>query len=139
MAGLGLVWYLVGDALDRRHWSLVLILSVFFTILYSIKNAKKNHLSAWNSLASRLFLSQIPIVFVAGVLTLVLTLKGIYGLIPAFWLLFYGVIAFSFSYFTGLEHRIQSYIFLFLGTIGLFASAAQALWLLALGFGVLHH
>ena len=28
MAGLGLVWYLVGDALDRRQWALVLIFGI---------------------------------------------------------------------------------------------------------------
>jgi hypothetical protein len=119
-------------------WSLVLVLSATVAVALSIRAARKNHLPAWTSLASRLFLSQIPTVFVAGVLTVALTARGMYEVIPAVWLLGYGVIAFSFSYFTGSEHRIQSSIFLSLGTVATFANGSQGLLLLAVGFGALH-
>jgi len=119
-------------------WSLVFLFSVLFGILFSIQNAKRLKLSAWNALAARMFLSQMPLVAAAGVITLMLTAKGMYVAVPSVWLLCYGAIAFSFSYFTGLEHRIQGVVFLLLGTIATAADPVQALWLLGIGFGLVH-
>ena len=59
-------------------------------------------------------------------------------LVPALWLLHYGLIIFSFSYFTGWEHRAQSFVFLALGATALLGPGCLALPLLAAGFGLVH-
>ena len=56
-------------------------------------------------------------------------------LIPALWLLSYGIIAYSFSYFTSYEHKIEGILFLIIGSIAAFTADYQALYCLAIGFG----
>ena len=90
------------------------------------------------TLASRLFFSQVPCALVAGILTAALAVRGDYSLIPALWLLCYGIIAYSFSYFTGKEHKIQAVLFLVLGLWAAFDDFSVSLVLLGLGFGGIH-
>jgi hypothetical protein len=116
-------------------WSLVFVLAAIAVLFFSARDAKKSKTRAWNALAARLFLSKIPVVLVAGILTIALTAKGIYDLVPAVWLLCYSIVVFSFSYFTGIEHRIQGFIFLIFGTCAAFVSAPASLIFLSAGFG----
>ena len=116
-------------------WGGVLVLSIVATAIFSKINAEKYNIDLWNGLASRLFLSQIPTALVASILTLALAARGEFGLIPAVWLLCYGIITYSFSYFTGIEHKIQAILFLLLGIWAAFDSLKVALVLLGLGFG----
>jgi len=116
-------------------WLAVLLLAGLGAWAATLREARRNATAPWDALAARLFLSQIPQLLAAGLLTLALARAGAYQLVPALWLLHYGVIAFSFSYFTGREHRIQSLWFLGLGALALFGPDAWALPLLGLGFG----
>jgi len=116
-------------------WGLIFIFSVIAVVHLSVLNAREQGIQAWNSLTSRIFLSQIPVVLTAGVLTMALTTMSVYELIPAVWLLCYSIIVFSFSYYTGIEHRIQGIIFLILGVFSAFAPAFFSLIFLAMGFG----
>lgn len=116
-------------------WSLVFILATVAVIFFSAMAAKKRKTQAWNALTARLFLSKVPVVLAAGILTIALTAKGIYDLVPAVWLLCYSIIVFSFSYFTGIEHRIQGFIFLIFGACAAFVSGPVSLVLLSAGFG----
>ena len=119
-------------------WGGAFLLALLAVLCLSIRNARKHGLPGWNALTARLFLSQVPVVVAAGVFTVALTIRGGYGLIPALWLLCYGVIVFSFSYYTGIEHRIQGFVFLFFGIWSSFASGGCALILLGAGFGVVN-
>ena len=119
-------------------WSVVFIAAVTAVIFFSWLQARKKHIAAWNSLAARMFLSQVPLIAMTGILTLALTMKGYYNVIPGFWLGMYGVILFSFSYYTGIEHRIEAMMFLCLGSFAGFASGMTALVLLGVGFGGVH-
>jgi hypothetical protein len=116
-------------------WALAFVLAVIVVIYTSILNARKNKIRPWSALASRIFLSQIPVVVVAGTLTIALTARGMYALIPAVWLLCYSIIVFSFSYYTGIEHKIQGILFIILGIFSAFMSAFFSLIFLAIGFG----
>jgi hypothetical protein len=116
-------------------WSGILSLSIVATIVFSVINARKYRIELWNGLASRLFLSQVPSALAASVLTVALAVSGGYNLIPALWLLCYGIITYSFSYFTGKEHKIQSVLFLVLGIWAAFDDFNVSLVLLGLGFG----
>lgn len=113
---------------------LALGLGVFFTLL----QARRLGRAAWNPLAARMFLSQIPQVLMAGVLSVACALHHDYQLIPAVWLLVYGLILHSFSYFTKSYHRLQGLLFMLLGVATAFAPASWAAFLLWLGFGGLH-
>ena len=119
-------------------WTLVLLVSLAIAIFFSWWKARKNRMSAWNSLTARMFLSQIPLIAMAGMLTLGMAFKGYYNVIPAIWLGAYGVIFYSFSYFTGIGHKIEGLLFIILGTIALFASGPVSILCLGLGFGGIH-
>jgi hypothetical protein len=119
-------------------WALVFIFAVIAVVCLSILNARKNSTQAWNALASRVFLPQIPVVIVAGILSIALTARGLYELIPAVWLLCYSIMTFYVSYYTGLEHKIQGIIFLVLGILSVFTSAFHSLIFLAIGFGAVN-
>ena len=119
-------------------WSCVLMTAILTLVFFSWQKAKQHQVAAWNSLAARMVLSQVPLVLMAGILTGVLALKGHYDLIPGVWLGLYGVVLYSFSYFTGFEHKVESSVFIFLGTVALCVSFQTAVILLGLGFGGIH-
>ena len=116
-------------------WGCVLILAVCGAVVFSLMKAKKNGFSPWNSLAARMFFSQIPMAAVTAVLTAGCIAKGCVEIIPAIWLLSFGVVCHSFSYFTGNDHKIQGILFIALGVWALFAPINVSVILLGAGFG----
>jgi hypothetical protein len=119
-------------------WSLVFAAAIGTVAFFSWRKARRHKISAWNSLAARMVFSQIPLVIVIGVLTVTMAIKGYYDLIPAMWLGIYGTVLYSFSYFTGFEHKIEGSMFIILGIIAGFVSHTVALALLGIGFGGIH-
>jgi len=119
-------------------WLLVFVAAVGSVAFCSWRKAQKHALTAWNSLAARMLLSQIPLVVVIGILTLAMATEGYYGLIPGTWMGIYGTVLYSFSYFTSVEHKIEGIAFIVLGLIVLFIHGAVGLALLGLGFGGIH-
>ena len=116
-------------------WLLVFGAAVGSVAFCSWRKARKHALTAWNSLAARMLLSQIPLVVVIGILTLAMATEGYYSLIPGTWMGIYGTVLYSFSYFTSVEHKIEGVAFIGLGVIVLFIHGAVGLALLGLGFG----
>ena len=119
-------------------WGGIFIAALVGFVFFSQVNARKSNMKMWNSLASRMFLSQVPTLTVAGVLTLALTAQGQFGLIPTVWLCCYGLVMYSFSYFSDFYHQLQGALFIFLGVASCFGSGASSVILLGLGFGLLH-
>lgn len=119
-------------------WGGVLVASLVFLAAAAVRSSRRRGIAAWNSLATRMFLSQLPQVAAAGLLTLGLVQLDRVGVIPAVWLLHYGVITYSFSYFAGRDHQVLGIAFLALGAAALFGPAAWSVPLLAIGFGLLH-
>lgn len=119
-------------------WCTVFGAALVSAIAFSWLQARRRGLAAWNSLASRMFLSQLPLAVLAATFTLGLFFHGTIALIPAFWLGCYGVILESFAYFTGRSHRIEGIIFLALGILALFSSGLIAICCLGFGFGGIH-
>ncbi|MBD3307812.1 hypothetical protein GF339_15360 [candidate division KSB3 bacterium] len=130
------------DAQDLRIlggiWVLVFLAAVGTVVFFSWRKARQHQIAAWNSLAARMVLSQIPVVIVAGFLTLAMARQGAVDLIPGMWLGIYGTVLYSFSYFTGFEHKIEGSLFMLLGVVALFGPDQLALILLGLGFGGIH-
>lgn len=119
-------------------WSGVFVLTIFGLVVLSVRRAKQRGISAWNSLAARMFLSQVPLIIVAGLLTVGLTQHGCYSLVPAVWLTCYGLISYSFSYFTDFGHKVLGAVFIALGAAACFAPDFYQPILLGLGFGGVH-
>jgi len=119
-------------------WILVFVAAVGIVVFCAWHKARKHQLSAWNSLAARMFFSQVPLVLFTGVLTVAMAVEGYYDFIPGMWLGIYGTILYSFSYFTGTEHKIEGGAFILLGITVLFVQGTVGLFLLGLGFGGIH-
>jgi len=119
-------------------WFSVLAGAIGSMIVLSILKARNLGIRAWNSLAARMIFSQIPLVLVTGLMTLALLMVHQYALIPPLWLLQYAAISYSFSYFTGPDHKIQGVLFLVLGSVAFLGPGHLALPLLAAGFGGVH-
>jgi hypothetical protein len=116
-------------------WLTILLAAAFASAVFSVLRAKRLGKSAWNSLVARMLGSQVPLLFAAGLLTIGMAAHQQYSLIPAIWLISYGLVLFSLYFFTGKDHLIQSVIFLALGAASLFSPAGASLVLLATGFG----
>ena len=119
-------------------WGLVFVAAIGIVLFFSWRKARKNHVSAWNSLTARMLCSQLPLFGVAGIITVALAFEGCYGLIPGIWLGLYGVVLYSCSYYTGLGQKIEGSAFIAFGSVALFAPGALALLLLGAGFGGVH-
>lgn len=119
-------------------WASVFLVAVGSVMFFSWRKARKNGIRVWNSLASRMFLSQVPLILATGVFTFAMALKGYYPLIPGLWLTIYGVILYSFSYFTGPGHKWEALTFMLFGIGALFGDGLLGLFLLGLGFGGIH-
>lgn len=119
-------------------WGGVLIATLICLAVAVISRAKRRGITAWNSLAARMFVSQIPQAVAAGLLTAGLLQFELMGLIPAVWLLHYGAITYSFSYFAGRDHQLLGAVFIALGAAALFGPSSWAVPLLAIGFGLMH-
>jgi len=119
-------------------WLIVFVTAVGSVAFCSWRKAQKHALTAWNSLAARMLLSQIPLIVVTGIITIAMAIEGYYSVIPGMWLGIYGTVLYSFSYFTGIEHKIEGIAFIGLGFIVLFVHGAVGLVLLGVGFGGIH-
>lgn len=129
------LWELRGLAFT---WFFVFVTAILVVFALSWRKACVHHTSAWNSLSSRMVLSQIPLVIVSGILTFTLGFHGYYDMIPSMWLGIYGAILYSFSYFTGVEHKVEGGVFIALGALAAFAPVHTFPLLLGLGFGGVH-
>ena len=116
-------------------WLTILLGAASASVIFSVLRAKRLGKSAWNSLLARMLGSQAPQLAVSAVLTIGLASRGEYDMIPGVWLISYGLVLFSWYFFTGRDHLIQSVIFLALGAAALFSPAPISLVLLAAGFG----
>ena len=119
-------------------WALVLVTAVGSVAFCSWRKARKYGRSAWNSIVTRMLLSQIPLLVVTGVLTFAMTKEGYFAFIPGMWLGIYGTVLYSFSYFTSIEHKIEGTAFIILGVTVMFIHGASGLALLGVGFGGIH-
>ena len=86
----------------------------------------------------RFGLSFLPPIIVGALLTLALDRVGEYALMPAMWLLLFGTAVATAGAFSVRVVPLMGACFMLLGTVALFAPAALAPWLMALGFGGLN-
>jgi hypothetical protein len=115
----------------------LLIASIGFGIYLAARNARLKGQLPWDSAAKRLALyMSIPLI-AGGIFSVLVFQFGLFGLIPAITLLFYGLALFSASHYT---LDIVRFLGVFQIILGLLATAwiAYGLVIWVLGFGVLH-
>jgi hypothetical protein len=86
----------------------------------------------------KLVLSFSPAMIAGAVLTVAFAQRGMYGLLPAIWLLLYGAAVISAGTYSVPSVPVMGAAFMVLGAVALIAPASWATGLLIAGFGGLH-
>lgn len=117
--------------------AVVAFLSLLTGILLSIRKAKKNNETIWNSTARRLVINFLIPLLTGGFFILFLIEKEMLGLIAPLTLIFYGLACVNASKYTIGGVRYLGITFILLGLLSTwFLGYGLLFW--ALGFGVCH-
>lgn len=116
---------------------LVLVASVVTAYLLSVKKAKKNNESIWNSTSKRLLINFAVPLLAGGIFCILLLRNGYYGLIAPVTLLFYGLACYNASKYTLRDIRYLGITEIILGLVAVEFSG-YGIWFWVIGFGVCH-
>ncbi len=119
-------------------WSGEAFLALAIGLAFSYRKAMRNSTPLLSKPFRRFVLAMVPAVFVGALLTIVLYRAGISHLMPALWLLLYGVGVSSGGAFSVRVVPIMGISFLAVGAVAALAPASWADPLMAAGFGGLH-
>jgi len=115
----------------------VLILSIATGLLFSIRKAKKEGETIWNSTTKRLVTNFMIPLITGGVFALLLIQNHYYGLIAPVTLIFYGMACVNASRYTLRDVRYLGLTIIVIGLVATyFMGYGLEFW--ALGFGVCH-
>ena len=118
--------------------AVVLVLSLSFSIFFTLRKAKANGASVWTSTSKRLLESMLVPLITGGLFCLYL-LKHAPHLIDAATLIFYGLALLSASKYTYDDIKKVAYLEIILGLLaGLATHWSISLLFWTLGFGVVH-
>jgi hypothetical protein len=114
------------------------LLALAIGLAFSWRKAVRNGTSLLSRSFRRFGLAMMPAVFSGALLTIVMYRSDLHYLVPALWLLLYGVGVSSGGAFSVRVVPIMGMCFLLLGSVAALAPASWADPLMALGFGGLH-
>jgi hypothetical protein len=115
----------------------VFILAFILALFFSSKKAKKKKMIFWDIMAKRVFINHFIFFLTGGIFCFILFYYGIYFLIVASMLIFYGLALINISKFTFNEIAQLGIIEICLGIFSGFVTVYPLLmWLI--GFGILH-
>lgn len=115
----------------------VLVISVTFGILLTIRESKKNGQHIWGKNSKLLLLNLIVPLVAGGVFCLILMYHGLFYLLAPATLLFYGLALFNCGKYTLGEIKYLGILQIILGLISaVFIGKGLLFW--SIGFGVLH-
>jgi hypothetical protein len=119
----------------------ILVLAVSFGFLFTYRTAKKTKQKLLSPISFKLFWSLgTPLAF-GGVFTLLMLKNGVYSMIPASTLIFYGLSLLNASKYVHVEIKYLALCQLFLGLLSAYLTPSNyyySLYIWAFGFGVLH-
>jgi hypothetical protein len=146
LQGSGSHFPLPGDQAPGEAWpggflladaAAVLVLALVCSTFFSVRMARKKGHALWGPTTLYLLVSLAIPLAAGGAFCGVLIVHGIYGLVPAAMLVFYGLALLSAGNFTFGEIRYLGIIEILLGlTAGIRPALGLVLW--AGGFGLLH-
>jgi len=119
-------------------WSGEALLAAAIGLAFSYRKAMRGGAPLLSRPFRRFVLAMVPALFVGAVLTFVFYRAGITDMMPAIWLLLYGVGVSSGGAFSVRVIPLMGICFLALGTVAALAPASWADGMLAAGFGGLH-
>jgi hypothetical protein len=119
-------------------WMCEAVLALTIGLGFSWRKASRNGSSLLSRPFRRFVLAMMPAVFTGALLTWVLFPDDPHHLLPALWLLLYGVGVSSGGAFSVRVVPIMGICFLIIGAAAALAPAGYADYLMALGFGALH-
>ena len=119
-------------------WAFELALAIAIGLSFSARKAVRNGSSLVSKPFRRFVLAMVPAVFSGALLTAVLYRSGQHALIPAVWLLLYGVSVSSGGAFSVRAVPLMGSCFLAIGSVAALAPSTWGDGLMALGFGGLH-
>jgi len=115
----------------------VLIISIFFGLILTIKETKKNGQHIWGKNSKLLLINLLIPLFVGGIFCIILIYQGLYVLVAPATLLFYGLALFNCGKYTLGEIKYLGILQIMLGLISaVFIGKGLLFW--SIGFGVLH-
>jgi len=117
--------------------AIVAILSILTGIALSIKKAKSNNESLWNSTSKRLLSAFLVPLVTGGIFIIIKIHNNHYGLTGSLMLIFYGLALVNASKYTIGNVKYLGYIEIVLGLICA-AIPTYGFWFWVLGFGVMH-
>ncbi|MES1260753.1 MAG: hypothetical protein ABUS49_03380 [Acidobacteriota bacterium] len=119
-------------------WSGEALLALAIGMAFSYRKAMRNGAPLLSRPFRRFVLAMVPAVFVGALLTFALYRSGFTQMMPALWLLLYGVGVSSGGAFSVRVVPLMGICILALGTVATLASPSWADVLMAAGFGGLH-
>jgi len=124
-------WQLIADA------SLVLVLSVLFSLYFSIKKAKRDGKKFWSPVSRRLLINLLIPLVTGGIFIIVLLFQNHIQLIVPGFLIFYGLALVSAGKFTFDEIFYLGILEIITGLVSAFVPGwGLIFWIF--GFGILH-
>ena len=124
-------WQLIADA------ALVLVLSVLFSLYFSIKKSKRDGKNFWTPISKRLLINLLIPLVTGGVFVFVLLLQNNVQLIVPCFLIFYGLALVNAGKFTFGEIYYLGILEIITGLVSAFVQGwGMIFWIF--GFGILH-
>lgn len=115
----------------------VLTISIFFGLILTIKETKKNGQHIWGKNSKLLLINLLIPLIVGGIFSLILIYHGLYVLVAPATLLFYGLALFNCEKYTLGEIKYLGILEIILGLLSaVFIGKGLLFW--SIGFGVLH-
>ena len=152
LAGLALDWHI-----SRTHnvveafwfnlavWAGVFLLAFASATLLTYLRERRQHMPFWTRMKWRILRTLLPPFVAAAGLTVVIATRWYagdgpnqWGLIPAVWMLFYGVACWQVAEFSIVELRLMSVAFLVLGLLSAAFFQYSPYLMLGLSFGGVH-
>lgn len=123
--------FLIIDAL------IVLVVAIGFGGIFTIRKARKNGQSVFNKTGRRMLINLLIPLVSGGALGIILLYHGLFVLLPAITLIFYGLALINASKYTLEDIRYLGFCEIALGLVSAFF-IGYGLLFWAIGFGVLH-
>jgi hypothetical protein len=119
-------------------WLAVFVLAVGLDLLISWRRTRELGRNFWTRTTRQTGLAILPAFLLGGLATWVLAAGQRYGEIPAAWMLFYGLAAWSIGLFSIAEVKLLGVAFIAAGVVGHFYFLPHPVAALAATFGGIH-
>lgn len=118
-------------------WTACFVGAVTLAVGFGVYRARRQQGPMWTRPLRRALFNASILIYLGGMLTIALTLHGLYDWIPAIWMLCYGAAAIVGGMFSLTAFRAMGVFFMACGTAALFWPEL-APWLLMASFGMAH-